>query len=273
MKHSKAVLNFCTLHKETSSLREIHFVDVKDETVKGIQTMFDCMIRDNKQEPYQPSDFLPKTQYRRGHTENMQYSAIPINQQGAFSGSMRDNEQHLSAPLQYETVNNKNGAVIHKLKSCEMKQNIICYQCNILEAHVDSIVVVIDKKGEPGVICRALKKKMTDVNRAFYESTLEDKCKKNFNVNDVIETLNFGSHFKYILHVVLPMAVKSMSSKERIKIMKATYQKLYKKINDNVMTRSIAVALLAVGKTLILRLVFPYFKSWIGRSNNGNKLT
>ncbi|KAH3805239.1 hypothetical protein DPMN_133536 [Dreissena polymorpha] len=92
MKYARAVLDFCILNKNDTCLREIHFVDVNEETVKDIQYMFDCMIRDMKPEPYQPSDFLPKSQSRRGHGGYMpaDTSSTPKNQQQSLSTKQSD---------------------------------------------------------------------------------------------------------------------------------------------------------------------------------------
>ncbi|KAH3786997.1 hypothetical protein DPMN_165116 [Dreissena polymorpha] len=249
MMYARAVLDFRTLNKNDTCLREIHFVDVNEKTVEEIQNMFNCMIRELKPEPYQPSDFLPKSHSRRRHGEYMPMdtSSTPKNQQQTFSASMRENEHHkLIAPLIHEKENKSQGVIIHKFQSLELGQNIICYMGDILDAKVDSLVVIIDTTGGPGQICRGLKVRMDVSKVGMYESNLKGEISKNSYIGSVFETGGYGTQFKNILHVVLPLTVKSKSPKERCEMMKGTYQILYQKVCNNAMTRSVAMTLLAV---------------------------
>lgn len=219
---------------KNSGVSQVHFLDIKPETVKEIQDKFSEALEKGRSVDPDYSRYLPSG--RSGTTS--QYRSSP----GTTSFYLpKDNlalkDLNLNLPLE------KTDDLFYSVKGHRVK--IFAQNGNIADTNTDSVIVVLDGTGQGGRLAKAVQAKMDTYLLKEYNQELQFKFKSSMRTGKVISTGGCGSHFQQIFHAVLPYNVRNNS--DRMNILSNVYCKVFKELRST-QSVSVATALLGISK-------------------------
>lgn len=230
--YARAALDFSK--RPRGSIKEIHFIDIKEDVIAAIQEKFALCTSDRDHS-------RPSSQ-----AQSKAMSSLP---ETVVAGSIPSpNADASMLKLKSESVLKHGRSVITFKHKRQVKHTLMLYQDDIMKAQTDAVVVVIDRYGGGGKLHELLKKTVKD--KDAYTAEIRFKLKSWNNVGDVFVTGGSGSNFKFVVHVIFPFGVQSKDSALRKQKMTAAYESLLTKCTEENNLSSLAITLFGIGEIL-----------------------
>ncbi|XP_060560197.1 uncharacterized protein LOC132720172 [Ruditapes philippinarum] len=213
--YARATISYCKKAVgKPNTLSEIHFIDIKPETVKRIQEAFQAKQREGA-----------SVEITRG-ADSESFRATSLKTTESFGATslktaVSKSSQKLPEPLAYEEGWKRNAFCFIESE----KLNIYCVQ-DIFSVKANGIVVSVNEKGKFGAIGQAILNKIPKSYLPSFNGDFERKASKGTKTGDVIVNGGYSCGYPAVLLVVYPYEARRKPQDER----QADLERAYKNV-------------------------------------------
>ncbi|XP_060569866.1 uncharacterized protein LOC132728267 [Ruditapes philippinarum] len=234
--YARATLSYCKNAAEATALSEIHFIDIKPETVKIIQEAFQAkgtegtpveITRGADSESFGATSLKTTEGFGATSLKTTEgFGATSLKTTEGFGATslkttVSKGSQKLPVPLAYEEGWKHN--VFCFLESEKLN---IFFLKDIFSVKANGIVVSVNEKGKCGAIGQAILNKIPKSYLPSFNGDFERKASKGTKTGDVIVNGGYSCGYPAVLLVVYPYEARRKPQDER----QADLEKAYKNV-------------------------------------------